>query len=95
MNSFDAKVYWEGRAKAYRDTIQTDYYKSRLSMIDTLIGPNGLNGSVLDFGCGDGLYSVECARQGGTVTAFDIDPSMVSVTKEKLGRLPPLGGGGS
>ena len=37
MNSFDAKVYWEGRAKAYRDTMQTDYHKSRLSMIDTLL----------------------------------------------------------
>ena len=73
MNSFDAKVYWKSRAKAYRDTMQTDYHKSRMAMIDTLIGPNGLNGSMVDFGCGDGVYSVQCASKGGTVTAIDTD----------------------
>jgi hypothetical protein len=61
MKFIDAKVYWGERAKAYRDTMQTDYHKSRLAMIDALIGPNGLNGSVVNFGCGDGIYSLACA----------------------------------
>ena len=84
MTSFDPKAYWATRAKAYRDTMQTEYNKSRLAMIDALIGPDGLKGSVVDFGCGDGIHATACAAQGGTIIAIDIDPSMVDTTREGL-----------
>jgi ubiquinone/menaquinone biosynthesis C-methylase UbiE len=59
-------------------------------MIDSLIG-NTTIGQIIDFGCGDGVYSIVFAAQGCKVTAIDIDPSMVEVTRQ---RLSDFGGGG-
>ncbi len=89
INSFDAKEYWATRAENYRETMQTEYHKSRLAMIDSLIG-NTTIGQIIDFGCGDGVYSIVFAAQGCKVTAIDIDPSMVEVTRQ---RLSDFGGG--
>jgi len=40
-------------------------------------------GSVVEFGCGYGLFTVEAAkRSSGTVYALDIDPEMIAATTE-------------
>jgi len=44
------------------------------------LGPEA--GDVVEFGCGYGTFSVEAARiTGGSVLAFDIEPSMVAATR--------------
>ena len=37
---------------------------------------------ILEIGCGSGVISVHCAKNGCTVTAVDINPSAVECTKE-------------
>lgn len=37
---------------------------------------------ILEIGCGSGVVSVHCAKNGCTVTAVDINPSAVECTKE-------------
>jgi SAM-dependent methyltransferase len=41
--------------------------------------------SVVDFGCGYGLFTIEAARYiSGTVYALDIDPMMIDICKTKV-----------
>lgn len=37
--------------------------------------------SVLEIGCGSGIVSLHCAKAGATVTAGDINPVAVELTK--------------
>lgn len=41
------------------------------------------NGRVLDIGCGDGRYSVELAKRGLSVEAFDFSSHQIAIAKEK------------
>lgn len=41
--------------------------------------------TVLDAGCGSGWYAEYCVGQGAAVTAFDITPRMVELTRARLG----------
>ena len=40
--------------------------------------------SILDYGCGHGMASVVLARQGATVTAFDLSPGYVREAEERV-----------
>jgi len=40
---------------------------------------------VLEYGCGEGWITIDLARAGGTVCAFDISPNAVEVTRRALG----------
>jgi len=37
---------------------------------------------ILELGCGSGVVSIHCARNGGVVTCGDLNPNAVGVTKE-------------
>jgi len=83
MIQFDAKRYWAERSVAYRSTMDTDYHKSRLAMVDALIGGR-LAGNLVDFGCGDGIYLERHEASGGTSIGIDIDPEMVNVARQRV-----------
>lgn len=88
MVRLNAKKYWEERAETYRKTMDSEYHKSRIAMIESLLRPGDLAGNVLDFGCGDGVMASEVAQKKGTVTAVDVDKSMTETTRTKLGKAP-------
>jgi len=60
-----------------------DYEKNLQLRIDAYKNIFPINGKVADIGCGTGLDSVALARNGHTVTAFDISPNMISELKKK------------
>ncbi|MCL1904745.1 MAG: methyltransferase, partial [Methanomassiliicoccaceae archaeon] len=37
---------------------------------------------VLEMGCGSGIVAIHCAKNGASVTAVDINPSAVSLTRK-------------
>ena len=44
-------------------------------------------GNVVEFGCGNGLFTVEAAkRSSGTVYAVDIEPGMLAATMAEAGK---------
>lgn len=38
--------------------------------------------SILDVGCGSGIYSIEIAKRGGFPTGVDVSPEMIDLAKE-------------
>lgn len=51
--------------------------------------PVGPDDTVVDVGCGDGGYSMFCARQGAHITAFDIDEQVVAAMAKRLDAMNP------
>lgn len=52
--------------------------------IDRLWGPSGVQGNVIELGCGYGTFTVPAARRtAGLVTALDIEPKMVEFVRQK------------
>lgn len=53
--------------------------------LDRLLGPDGVAGDLVEFGCGYGTFTIPAAlRTRGTVTALDIEPEMVICVKRKV-----------
>jgi ubiquinone/menaquinone biosynthesis C-methylase UbiE len=51
----------------------------------TALGFGGSRESAVDFGCGYGTFTVAAARlTTGTITALDIDPTMIAATRAKV-----------
>lgn len=77
---------YEEIADAYAARVDTKPYNAEydrpavLSLLPPLVGL-----SVLDAGCGSGWYAEYCVEQGAQVTAFDITPRMVELTRARLG----------
>ena len=67
-----------------REDIYARIYQFRrdavLQWVDSLALPAGT--SVLEVGCGPGLTAVELARRGHSVTAVDIAPAMIAMTRK-------------
>lgn len=58
----------------------TDSIETRLIL--ELLGPvDGL--TLLDVGCGDGVFALELARRGASVTGLDSDPDMVAAARAR------------
>lgn len=50
--------------------------------LESLLGNNGVQGDLLEFGCGYGAFTIPAAgRTTGIVTALDIEPEMVERLK--------------
>jgi SAM-dependent methyltransferase len=56
--------------------------------IERLFEAQGIEGDIVDFGCGYGTFTIgAAARTRGTVTALDIDPEMVRSVAKKAALL--------
>jgi ubiquinone/menaquinone biosynthesis C-methylase UbiE len=54
------------------------------AVIGKLLGATGVQGDVIEFGCGYGSFTVPAARRtSGLVTALDIEPGMIAVVRDK------------
>lgn len=52
--------------------------------ISRLLGQRGIQGNIIEFGCGYGTFTLPAARRiTGLVTALDIDPAMVECVRRK------------
>ena len=56
--------------------------------VGRLFGATGVQGDVIEFGCGYGSFTVPAARRtSGLVTALDIEPGMIAIVCEKAASL--------
>jgi SAM-dependent methyltransferase len=71
----------------YEKAISNNVYNAHLerpSMLSML--PDLKDKSVLDLGCGPGVYAEHFINHGATVTAYDISPDMIDIVKKKFGK---------
>jgi SAM-dependent methyltransferase len=58
------------------------------AVLAKLLGATGVQGNVIEFGCGYGSFTLPAARRTtGLVTALDIDPTMVALVRRKAADL--------
>lgn len=77
---------YEAMAEQYAaavDTLPHNAYYERPAVLSLLPSVAGLN--VLDAGCGSGWYAEYLVEHGATVTAVDVSPKLVTLTKARLG----------
>jgi predicted RNA methylase len=56
--------------------------------MEALLGTEGVNGDLVEFGCGYGTFTIPAAlRTRGIVTALDIDPEMLDCLRQKANEL--------
>jgi SAM-dependent methyltransferase len=73
-------------ADEYDSAVQVNLYNAKferpslLSLLPTIEGK-----SILDLGCGPGVYAEELIARGGIVTAIDSSENMVEITQAKIG----------
>ena len=73
-------------ARKYAAAILDNIYNAHLERPSLLSMLPDLEGqSVLDLGCGPGVYAEYLLSQGAAVTATDISPEMVEIVAEKFG----------
>lgn len=73
-------------AKEYGEAVKNNLYNSlydRPSLLSMLPSLDGL--TVLDMGCGSGIYAKELLKIGACVTAIDSSSEMVDIVKSDLG----------
>lgn len=74
-------------AKEYGEAVKDNLYNAlyeRPSLLSML--PSVKGSSILDLGCGSGIYAKELLKRGATVTAIDSSIEMVSIVKSDLGK---------
>ena len=77
-----AKLTTDAPVGSIRATVRAGRDEMRATMLSWL--PDDLRGaSVLDAGCGTGLFAVDAARRGAHVTAIDLSPTLVSLAGER------------
>lgn len=77
---------YEAMAERYAAEVDTkphNAYYERPAVLSLLPPVAGLN--VLDAGCGSGWYAEYLIGHGATVTAVDVSPKLVALTKARLG----------
>ncbi len=54
--------------------------------LNVLLGPQGVSGHALEFGCGYGTFTLPAARRiSGNLRALDIEPALVAEVQRKAG----------
>jgi SAM-dependent methyltransferase len=77
---------YEQFARRYAERAATkphNAYYDRPNTLSLLPDVNGL--SVLDAGCGPGIYAAWLVDHGARVVAFDVTPDFVDITRERVG----------
>ncbi len=74
---------WAERYAAAVDSKPPNAHCERPAMLSLLPEIKGKH--VLDAGCGPGWYAEHLVSSGAKVTAIDVTPKMVEITKERLG----------
>ncbi|MDR1873248.1 MAG: methyltransferase domain-containing protein [Deltaproteobacteria bacterium] len=85
----EAREFWDQAALGYKK-LQDEGVNDAVheKIIQTIVQRTGLNSShrVLDLGCGPGRHSRLLAKIAGSVTAFDLAPTMVKLAQEEATR---------
>lgn len=76
-----SKIYGTGDVSFIRRTVR-EGHETMLTTARSWLHNCCAGGSVLDAGCGTGLFSVSMAQQGFDVTALDIAPRMIEATRQ-------------
>jgi 2-polyprenyl-3-methyl-5-hydroxy-6-metoxy-1,4-benzoquinol methylase len=87
---FDASY---GSSKNIKDVVRRASYfynrrpiENRLNALLQLMGEDVANKTILEVGCGPGVYSIRLAHKGATVSAIDYSHSMVDLARQNVGR---------
>jgi SAM-dependent methyltransferase len=78
---------YAGKARRYAETVDSkpwNAFYERPATLSLLPPLKGLK--ILDAGCGSGWYAEHLFRQGGRVTAIDLDADFVALTKARVGK---------
>ncbi len=82
---FDS-IYGHDRKRSYFDKIMDKFFRQSmlLRFNETLIHSKDHNiQTILDVGCGSGVYDVEFLKQGKTVTGLDMAEGMLEIAKKR------------
>ncbi|MDR2302379.1 MAG: class I SAM-dependent methyltransferase [Deltaproteobacteria bacterium] len=78
---------WDLRAKTFpRYSPEPGNYESRMLKLAQGIGADFSDKTVLDVGCGAGMYTLRLAKMAGFVTALDISEEMLSINEKDAKR---------
>jgi len=78
----------KGRESGMPDEVQWSSFFDARKAIEILLGAEGVDGDLVEFGCGYGTFTfVAASRTRGTVTALDIDPYLVALTQSQADKL--------
>ena len=80
-----AAIYGDADLSRIRRTIRAGH-EQMLAHAEAWLLESQKNGTLLDAGCGTGLFSTRMAQQGFAVTAIDIAPRMISATTDAARR---------
>lgn len=88
MRGFDFGKNWQDFSSDYADERRVDIAARSLQ---ALLGRERLGGaSVLDVGCGSGIFAIAAQRIGaGHVLGVDINPRSIAASEQNLARLAP------
>ncbi len=80
-----ARLTSDEKVSGIRATVRAGRNQMRATLLNWL--PADLNGrQVLDAGCGTGLFAVDAARRGGSVTAIDLSPTLIGYAQDRTPR---------
>ena len=76
----NTREYWNSRAASFpRFEAGDDNYEARMLRLARQNGVDFRNKSVLDVGCGSGMYTIRLAQEAAAVTAVDISDEMLRI----------------
>jgi 2-polyprenyl-3-methyl-5-hydroxy-6-metoxy-1,4-benzoquinol methylase len=79
------KEYWKDSATAYMDALDGPYHRNRLQLVQALLRDTPIKDrTVVDYGCGDGVFARLLLERGARVVGLDIDAAMVEAAKRML-----------
>ena len=74
------KDFWNNRAASFpRFEAGDDTYEARMLRLARENGVDFCGKTVLDVGCGSGMYTIRLAQQAASVTALDISDEMLRI----------------
>ncbi|WP_207261631.1 class I SAM-dependent methyltransferase [Desulfovibrio sp. Huiquan2017] len=78
-----SKEYWNNHARSFpRFEEGEDNYEAGVMRMIKAHGVDFRGASVLDVGCGSGMYTIRIAREAARVTALDVSDVMLDILRE-------------